>query len=251
MHLAAHTNLHTEKREAHHAGPTPVPEPASVRGVTMSASHLQRVEKTLEAPISGTSLATPETAPKKRLRGKDKPAGKPPAKASTNAPKPQKREPQKRQPLAQDVMQSPAICCHEHATLNDAARLMWEHDLGALPVVNDARQPVGMITDRDACMAAYTQGVALYHAAVASAMSKTLVLCDVSAPVAEIRGLMIRAQVRRLPVVDAHGTLVGVVGLSDIVKEAHAPLPKDRRRGSSGPLLMQLVDAILQPSKLD
>lgn len=212
----------------------------------MPASHLQRVEKTLEAPMSGTSSATPEAAPRKRVRGKVKPAEKEPAKVSARAPKPHKRE-----PLAQDVMQSPAICCHEHATLNDAAQLMWEHDLGALPVVNDARQPVGMITDRDTCMAAYTQGVALYHAAVASAMSKTLVLCEVSAPVAEIRALMSRARVRRLPVVDAQGTLVGMVGLSDIVREAHAPLPKDRRRGSSGPMLMQLVDAILQPFKLD
>jgi len=148
-------------------------------------------------------------------------------------------------------MQSPAICCHEHATLNDAARLMWEHDLGALPVVNDACEPVGMITDRDACMAAYTQGVALYHGSVASAMSQTLVMCDTSAPVAEVRALMMRAQVRRLPVVDARGTLVGMIGLSDIVKEVHAPLPKDRRRGSSGPVLVQLVDAILQASKLD
>jgi len=212
----------------------------------MSASHLQRVEKTPQAPISGTSGAAEEAAPRKRVRGKDKPPAKTPAKGGAKTPKPQKRE-----PLAQDVMQSPAICCHEHATLNDAAQLMWEHDLGALPVVNDARQPVGMITDRDACMAAYTQGVALYHGAVASAMSKTLVICDAMAPVAEIRTLMIRAQVRRLPVVDAHGTLVGIIGLSDIVKEAHAPLPKDRRRGSSGPMLVQLVDAILQPSKFD
>ncbi|HEY6729085.1 MAG TPA: CBS domain-containing protein [Polyangiaceae bacterium] len=144
-------------------------------------------------------------------------------------------------------MRSPAICCAEHDNLNEAARLMWEHDVGALPVVNRAHAPVGMITDRDACMAAYTQGVALVHGAVASAMSKTLVSCNVSAPIAEVRELMTRAQVRRVPVVAADGTLVGVVGLSDIVKEAHAPLPKGRRRGTSGPMLAQLVEALLQP----
>lgn len=216
----------------------------------MPASHLQRVEKTPETPVSGTPSAPHEVPPRKRLRGKQEPPAKAPAKSgaksSGKAAKPLKRE-----PSAQDVMQSPAICCHEHATLNDAVRLMWDHDLGALPVVNDAGQPVGMITDRDACMAAYTQGVALHHGAVASAMSKTLVICNVSSPVSEIRALMIQARVRRLPVVDADGSLVGMVGLSDIVKEAHAPLTKDRRRGSSGPMLMQLVDAILQPSKLD
>ena len=216
----------------------------------MPASHLQRVEKTPETPVSGASSAPQEAAPRKRVRGKHEPPAKAPAKSSARA-NGKTAKPQKRDPLAQDVMQSPAVCCHEHATLHDAARLMWDHDLGALPVVNDALQPIGMITDRDACMAAYTQGIALFQSAVASAMSKTLVMCNVSTPVSEIRALMIQARVRRLPVVDAGGTLVGMVGLSDIVKEAHAPLAKDRRRGSSGPMLMQLVEAILQPSKLD
>ena len=216
----------------------------------MPASHLQRVEKTPQTQVSGAPPAPHEALPRKRLRGRDEPPPEAPAKRSAKGSG-KAAKPHKREPLAQDVMQSPAICCHEHATLNDAARLMWDHDLGALPVVNDAGQPVGMITDRDACMAAYTQGVLLSHGAVASAMSKTLVICNVASPVSEIRALMIQGRVRRLPVVDAEGTLVGMVGLSDIVKEAHAPLAKDRRRGSSGPMLMQLVDAILQPSKLD
>jgi len=216
----------------------------------MPASHLQRVGKAPETPVSGTSSAPQEAPPSQRLRGKHEPPAKAPAKSSAKA-NGKAAKLRKRDPLAQDVMQSPAVCCHEHATLHEAARLMWDRDLGALPVVNDARQPIGMITDRDTCMAAYTQGVALFDGTVASAMSKTLVVCNVSSPISEIRALMIQARVRRLPVVDGEGTLVGMVGLSDIVKEAHAPLAKDRRRGSSGHMLMQLVDAILQPSKLD
>jgi len=206
----------------------------------MSASHLQPADEVSQSP----SAADAAPAKSRRVPGKPraKALAKPASKARGKAPRAGKRE-----PVAADVMQSPAVCCREHDSLNEAARLMWEHDVGALPVVNQAHEPVAMITDRDACMAAYTQGVALAHGAVASAMSKTLVICDVSAPVAEIRELMTKAQVRRVPVVDAAGTLVGVVGLSDIVKEAHAPLPKDRRRGSSGPMLVQLVDALLQP----
>lgn len=206
----------------------------------MSASHLQSADEASQNP------SATEAVPAKSRGAKEKPRAKALAKAA--APK-SGRSPRtgKREPVAADVMRSPAVCCGEHDSLNEAARLMWEHDVGALPVVNQSNEPIGMITDRDACMAAYTQGVALAHGAVASAMSKTLVTCDVSASVAEIRELMTRAQVRRLPVVDAGGALVGVVGLSDIVKEAHAPLPKDRRRGTSGPMLVQLVDALLQP----
>lgn len=207
----------------------------------MSASHLRTVDE-----ASQSLAAAPRSEAPKPRRAKEKPRAKPLPKA---APRTSAKAPRtaKRGPVAGDVMHSPAICCHEHDSLNEAARLMWEHDVGALPVVNQAREPVAMITDRDTCMAAYTQGVALYHGAVTSAMSKTLVVCDVSAPIEQVRELMTQAQVRRLPVVDASGAVVGVVGLSDIVKEAHAPLPKDRRRGTSGPVLAQLVEALLRP----
>lgn len=211
----------------------------------MSASHLQQVDEASRSPSPATDDA-PVKSHRAQVKPRAKSLAKAAAKTSGKSPRTGKRE-----PVAADVMRSPAICCREHDSLNDAARLMWEHDVGALPVVNQSHEPVAMITDRDACMAAYTQGVALHHGAVASAMSKKLVLCDVSASVAEIRELMTHSQVRRLPVVDARGTLVGVVGLTDIVKEAHAPVPKNRRRGTSGPMLVQLVDAILQPGKAD
>ncbi|MBA3541520.1 MAG: CBS domain-containing protein, partial [Deltaproteobacteria bacterium] len=53
--------------------------------------------------------------------------------------------------------------CQPTDTLAAAAKLMWEHDIGALPVVDQVGHVVGMITDRDACMAAYTRGDALQH----------------------------------------------------------------------------------------
>ena len=121
----------------------------------------------------------------------------------------------KRDAVAADVMQSPAICCRAQDNLHEAARLMWEHDLGALPVLNDAGELVSMLTDRDVCMAAYTQGVPLIHGSVASAMSQKLVFCDIATPLSRIRELMAETRVRRLPVVDAAGKLVGIIGLSD------------------------------------
>lgn len=107
--------------------------------------------------------------------------------------------------------------CRADDTLDHAARVMWEADVGCLPVVDDEGRPLGMITDRDICMAAYTQGVALRDARVESAMSKTLLTCSPQSSVAEVEELMQRSQIRRVPVVEL-GALVGMVTLGDIAR---------------------------------
>lgn len=117
---------------------------------------------------------------------------------------------------ARDLMTRHVHTCRVDATLAEAARTMWEADVGALPVVDDEGRVVAMITDRDICMAAYTQGVPLAASGVASAMSKQLVSCSPHASLHEIEQKMLSAQVRRIPVIDDLGTLVGIVTLGDI-----------------------------------
>ena len=219
------------------------------RSPSMSAFPLHEVEGPSPTPNSAKqkhSEARAKQLPTKSAPVKESKGAGGKAKKGDKGPKTKKRE-----AVAADLMQREALCCGVNDSLHAAARLMWEHDVGAIAVVNDAGEPVSMITDRDTCMAAYTQGVALHSGTVSSAMSKRLVTCDETTPVAQLRELMASAQVRRLPVVDARGKLVGIVGLSDIFAEAHAPLPKDRKRGSSGPLLLQLVDALLQKPQAD
>jgi CBS domain-containing protein len=69
-------------------------------------------------------------------------------------------------------------------------------------------------------MAAYTQGVPLREARVSSAMSQSVVACAADASSSEVEMLMNRAQVRRIPVVDALGRLVGIVALADLARAA-------------------------------
>ncbi len=164
-----------------------------------------------------------------------------PAKKQPTAPKTKKRE-----AVAMDVMQSPAIACHINQSLNDAARLMFEHDLGAIVIVNDGGEPVSMITDRDICIASYTQGRPLYDCAIVSAMSKSIMACGMNTSIDEIRDMMIGGQLRRIPVVDAAGKVTGMIGLTDLLEEAQAALPKDRKRGSTSPMMIQTVHGILQ-----
>lgn len=110
--------------------------------------------------------------------------------------------------------------CAPDDSLADAARLMWEHDFGCVPVVDKRQRVVGMLTDRDICMAGYTQGVALSATRISSAMSRQVFSCRPDDDIAAAEKLMRDKQIRRLPVLDKDGHLVGLVSLNDIVREA-------------------------------
>lgn len=116
------------------------------------------------------------------------------------------------------IMSHDVRTCGPDDTLEHAARAMWEADLGCLPVVDEEASPVGMITDRDVCMAAFTQGVALRESRVSSAMSPSVITCSPDSSIAEVEALMRDAQIRRVPVVDVTGCLVGLVTLADIAR---------------------------------
>lgn len=124
---------------------------------------------------------------------------------------------------AQDLMSSPAITCHVDDPLSVAAARMWDADIGVLPVVDNDGKVTGMITDRDICMAAYTQGRALDESLVKSAMAKHLVSAGPDANVKDIEDLMAKHQVRRIPIVDDDGKPLGVVSMNDLAIESVQP----------------------------
>jgi CBS domain-containing protein len=115
--------------------------------------------------------------------------------------------------------------CFPQDSLATAAGTMWERDIGALPVVNAARQVVAMITDRDICMAAYMRAKPLPDISVSEAMSREIFFTSVDASIAEAEQLMRMHRVRRLPVLDAEGILVGIISLKDLAQEAENEIP--------------------------
>jgi CBS domain-containing protein/effector-binding domain-containing protein len=117
----------------------------------------------------------------------------------------------------ENAMTTDVQTCGRAQSLQDAARLLWDHDIGALPVVDDERRPIGMITDRDICMAAYTQGKKLSELGVASAMSQHIYVCHAQDLLSAAEQTMAAQQVRRLPVVNDRGTLIGMLSMNDIV----------------------------------
>ena len=111
--------------------------------------------------------------------------------------------------------------CRSSDTLHQVAQQMWDHDFGAMPVVNDAGEPIAMITDRDICMACFTQGKAPGEIPVSSAMSSKVVAVGSYEPISTAEALMRAEQIRRLPVIDRKGTLVGMLSLNDIAVHRH------------------------------
>lgn len=143
----------------------------------------------------------------------------------------------------QDVMTGAPCSCKPTDALVVAARIMWEDDCGCVPVVDDHGALVGMVTDRDACMAAYTRGRRLDEIQVGSVMARQLCSCSPEDSLSEAERYMQEYQVRRLPVVDAHNRLVGVLSCNDLIRHA-AGLGDANLRTSRSARLLQVLSAI-------
>ena len=126
-----------------------------------------------------------------------------------------------------ELMTTRVVSCTEHDDLSRAAQLLWDHDLGCVPVVDAHGRVVGVVTDRDICMAGYTQGRPLSDIPVAVAMARDVVCCTEREDVVAVERRMAARQVRRLPVVDDDGDLMGIVSLADLAKASArgAPVP--------------------------
>lgn len=120
----------------------------------------------------------------------------------------------------EQLMNRDVKSCGPQDSLNKAAQIMWEEPCGAVPVVDGQRRPVGFLTDRDVCMAAYTQGRPLEEIRVETAMARNLVSCTVEDELSSAAHLMERNRTRRLPVIDRNGILVGLLSLDDLACEA-------------------------------
>jgi CBS domain-containing protein len=121
----------------------------------------------------------------------------------------------------QELMTRNVVTCRAGDDLNRAAHLMWEGDCGVVPVVDGEGRVIGIVTDRDACMSAYTRGARLCDIRVEDAMSKQVSFCSPDASVPTAMTMMKEARVRRMPVIDNAGKLVGLVSLNDLAREAY------------------------------
>jgi CBS-domain-containing membrane protein len=122
----------------------------------------------------------------------------------------------------EQLMTKQVKSCGPGDTLHYAAQLMWDNDCGCLPVCagDGVNRLVGVITDRDICMSALFEGRSLSELSVSSAMARPVQTCRASDLLSDADRTMREARIRRLPVVDAQGGLIGLLSLADLAHEA-------------------------------
>jgi CBS domain-containing protein len=135
------------------------------------------------------------------------------------------------------IMNRDVATCGAEDSMSLAAKHMWERDCGVVPVVDeDTNRPVGVITDRDICMAALLGDRPLSELRVRDAMSVNVCTCELEDDLKTAHSLMREHQVRRLPVVDESGLLRGIVAMNDLFVEAYSrrgPAASRRQRDAA------------------
>ena len=151
----------------------------------------------------------------------------------------------------EQLMTKGVSTCAPGDSLKEAARIMWERDCGIVPIIEDdaTRRVVGIVTDRDACMAAYTRGQPLSQIRIGDVMSTSVASCRAGEDVHEAEQTMRSAQVHRLPVVDDANQLLGVISLADIAREA-AREAGSRRQEVTAVEIGETLAAIRKPREI-
>jgi CBS domain-containing protein len=128
----------------------------------------------------------------------------------------------------EDVMTRDVQTCRPETDLSAVAMQMLKGDCGVLPVVTAAQEVVGMITDRDICMAAATKHCDPARIRVGEVISGNVYACSPETEIHTALNIMRQKQVRRLPVVDGEdGKLLGVLSINDIALKAQGGLRAD------------------------
>ena len=119
-----------------------------------------------------------------------------------------------------ELMTRSAEACSPATDLAAVAMIMWRQDCGIVPVIDDARRVLGVLTDRDLCMAAATRHRRPEDMTAADVMSGKLFSVGPEDDLAVALDTMRAQRIHRLPVVDAEGRLEGVLSMNDVVMRA-------------------------------
>ena len=120
-----------------------------------------------------------------------------------------------------DIMTSNVKAIWLTESLADAAKLMWQNDCGVLPIIKDGRKVIGMITDRDICMATAMRDTNPSCVSVEEVMTGRVYSVNPEDDVSQALQAMQEHKIRRLPVVNPEGELEGMLSINDIVLNAN------------------------------
>jgi CBS domain-containing protein len=122
--------------------------------------------------------------------------------------------------LVKSIMTSDVKSCAPDSSVAATARIMSNRDCGIVPVVDAQQKLVGVITDRDVCLAVATKCRSPEEIPVRDVMTKKVHACSPDDDARTVLNLMKNHAVRRVPVVLADGRLIGLISLDDLVLRA-------------------------------
>ncbi len=129
-------------------------------------------------------------------------------------------------------------CCDPNTKIEDVARMMVECDCGAIPVVEsqEARRPIGIITDRDIVTRVVARGENCSQRQVRAAMTETTVTISEDADISDAEARMRDNHIRRILVVNDSGECIGIVSEADLVRKLSGEELEDMLRGIYEPM---------------
>jgi CBS domain-containing protein len=117
-----------------------------------------------------------------------------------------------------DLMTKNVATCYPEERANLAARLMRDRNVGALVVIGRNGHPAGFITDRDFAVGVCANAEDSYYKTVKEVMHSPAVCCQESDDLTQVCRTMTEHRIRRVPIVDGQGELVGIISADDLAR---------------------------------
>lgn len=123
----------------------------------------------------------------------------------------------------EDVMTAKPVCCNPKDSVQRAAQIMKDLNIGAVPVCEGLSKLVGIVTDRDLTLKILAEARDPKTTAVGDVMTREMFTCAPDDKVDRVFEIMEHQQVRRVPIVDPRDGLVGIIAQADLATRLRAP----------------------------
>jgi CBS domain-containing protein len=120
----------------------------------------------------------------------------------------------------ESIMTSEVACCRPDTPLQEVAALMVEHRCGEIPVCDESRIPLGVVTDRDIVCRSVARGDNPLELRASDCMSRPVITATPDTTLEDCARLMEQYQVRRIPVLDRNGACCGMVAQADLATKS-------------------------------
>ena len=124
-----------------------------------------------------------------------------------------------------EVMTRNPVCCLPTTMVEEAAKIMKRENIGPIPVIDDEQSQtlVGIVTDRDLALKIVAEGRDVKSTKVEAVMTRKVVTCRAEDDVQKALDAMAEHQLRRIPVVDKEGKILGIIAQADVATRVNQP----------------------------